>query len=136
MIGSVVLLGGLSKVDIVQQVADQLHVPLHHVGGIQQLAAFSVDGLVAGVLFSPALMGLPWRRALAKIRTAAPAALPILCHRFSDEVEWPEMARAGVFHALHLPFSAHEVRQSLGFVIHARERRKVHQIVRSSTAVA
>lgn len=42
-----------------------------------------------------------------------PRALPILCHGFADHLDWPEVADAGAFHALPLPFSVPELRQSM-----------------------
>jgi DNA-binding NtrC family response regulator len=64
-----------------------------------------------------------WRRALEMVTDAAPQAYPVVCHAFSDLIEWPEMARAGVFHALRFPFEPSEVRQTFAFVAAARRQR-------------
>lgn len=61
-------------------------------------------------------MGLSWSEGLRSVKAAAPGALPILCHRFGEAVDWPQAANAGAFHSLLLPFDLREVRQSLGFV--------------------
>jgi hypothetical protein len=71
---------------------------------------------VVSVLFSPKDLNLPWDQALRSIRAAAPGALPILCHGFAETIDWPQVADAGAFHSLWLPFNLREVRQSLEFV--------------------
>lgn len=40
----------------------------------------------------------------------------MLCHGFAEMIDWPQVADAGAFHSLLLPFDVREVRQSLGFV--------------------
>ncbi len=75
---------------------------------------------VVAVLFSPSSMGLPWDEALRSTLNAFPRALPILCHGFADNIDWPQMADAGAFHSIPVPFSVTELRQSLGFVWGAR----------------
>lgn len=79
------------------------------------------DDLVA-VLFSPNAMGLECDEALQHVLRAAPGALPILCHGFAENVDWPRLVDAGAFHSLPMPFSATEVRQTLGFVWGAKSR--------------
>lgn len=77
---------------------------------------------VVAVLFEASMWSLPWSEVLRLVLDAAPNALPILCHRFSDTLPWPELADAGAFHAMPLPLASGEVRQSLGFVWAARSR--------------
>ena len=77
--------------------------------------ADSNENLVA-VLFEPETLSLTWDGALRVICEATSRALPILCHRFAETIDWPQLAEAGVFHSLLLPLSQREVRQSLGFV--------------------
>lgn len=72
------------------------------------------------VLFEAKAFEMPWRHAVKSVLAAAPAALPIVCHRFSEEIGWPELAEAGAFHALPLPLEESELRQSLSFVWAAR----------------
>jgi len=82
---------------------------------------------VVAVLFSPSSLGLPWDEALRSVLNAFPGALPILCHGFADNIDWPRVADAGAFHSLPMPFSVAEVRQSLGFVWGAKQRLKPMQ---------
>jgi DNA-binding NtrC family response regulator len=83
------------------------------------------------VLFNPTSLGLPWDEALRSVLNAFPKAFPILCHGFADNIDWPEVADAGAFHSLPMPFSVAEVRQSLGFVWGAKQSSK---LMRSRTA--
>lgn len=83
---------------------------------LRALAELNVRYNLVAVLFSPRNLDLRWDQALGSIINAAPRALPILCHRFGDAIDWPRVAEAGAFHSLLLPFNMREVRQSLGFV--------------------
>jgi DNA-binding NtrC family response regulator len=83
------------------------------------------DTLVA-VFFSPQAMGLECDEALQHVLTAAPGALPIVCHGFSETLDWPRLVDAGAFHSLPMPFSAAEIRQTLGFVWAAKSQVKSH----------
>jgi hypothetical protein len=77
---------------------------------------------IVTVLFCPRGLDLSWDKALRSIVDATPGAFPILCHGFSETIDWPQAAEAGAFHSLSLPFSPDEVRQSLGFVSSAISR--------------
>ncbi len=77
----------------------------------------------AAILFDADSLGLSWRQALRSIREIDSHALLIVCHKFSNHVDWSELAEAGAFHALALPWDVREVRQSLAFVWSARFRR-------------
>jgi len=78
---------------------------------------------VAAVLVDPAVLELPWKRAIAAVQEVAPRALPVLCHRFSSAIDWPEASAAGAFHLLGLPLNLGELRQSLGFVWAEKNKR-------------
>ena len=86
------------------------------------IAQLNLDHDVVTVFFSPRTMELPWDQALRSVLKAAPRALPILCHGFSERIPWTEATEAGAFHSLLMPFDAGEVRQSLGFVWGAKRR--------------
>jgi hypothetical protein len=132
--GTVVLLGSL-RVD--RPAMDHLvsafgylvkEVPtLRHLGNLD-------DNLVA-VFFSPNAMGLECDEALRHVLLAAPDALPIVCHGFAENVDWPRLVDAGAFHSLPMPFSNAEVRQTLGFVWGAKSCSKNRsERVRSAAA--
>jgi hypothetical protein len=74
------------------------------------------------VLFEASMWGLGWHEVLKMVIDAAPTACPILCHRLSATLDWPELSAAGAFHALAIPFRESEARQSLGFVWAAKSR--------------
>lgn len=119
--GTVVLLGSL-RVDrpAMDHLVSAFGYSVKEVSTLRQLGD-SDDNLVA-VFFSPLAMGLESGEALQHILRAAPGALPILCHGFADHVDWPRLVDAGAFHSLPMPFSAAEVRQTLGFVWGAKSR--------------
>jgi len=93
--------------------------------------ATDLDGLVklgsrrdvVAAMVQPQAIDLPWKQTLAAVRQAAPDAAVILCHRFSDAIDWAEASAEGAFSLLHLPLDLGELRQSLGFVWAARNKR-------------
>jgi len=87
---------------------------------LRGLAELNTDRNVVAVLFNPRSLALGWDQALRAVQEAAPRALLILCHGFADSIDWPQVAEAGAFHSLLLPFAGHEIRQSLGFVWDAK----------------
>jgi len=89
---------------------------------IHDLAQASLDYNLIAVLFNLQNLSLPWDKALRSILDAAPRALPILCRRFAETIDWPQVAEAGAFHSLQLPLDPREARQSLGFVWGAKSR--------------
>ncbi len=96
---------------------------LQAVADFDQLRTLSAGRSLVAVFFYLDSVGLPCDEALRLIRKIDSEALPILCHKFSDVVNWPELVEAGAFHALSVPFERSEVRQSLGFVWSERLRR-------------
>lgn len=90
---------------------------------LNRVRSLGETGNVVAVFFEAQSLGQSWEDALRLVREAAPQALLIPCHRFSDSVNWPELADAGAFHALPVPLKSDEVRQSLSFVWSARLRR-------------
>jgi DNA-binding NtrC family response regulator len=94
--------------------------------------ALTLDGLadicsrqdVVAVLVDPAVVELPWKQAISAVQEAAPRALPILCHRFSEAIDWTEASAIGAFHLLGLPLDLGELRQSLGFVWAEKNKRR------------
>jgi len=121
--GIVVLLGDLP---VERQMLDLLVAEfgwsLKEARTIRDLARANLDHNLVTVLFNPVTLSLPCDRALRLILEAAPRALPILCHRFAEAIDRPQVAEAGAFHSLQLPLNPREARQSLGFVWGAKGR--------------
>lgn len=117
--GTLILLGNLDS-RALHRAAMEFAWSLEKARSFGRLHDLSANHKLVAVLFEPYTFGLSWNVALKSVLDAAPTALPIACHRFSDEIDWPEFAAAGAFHALSLPFHEGELRQSLGFVWAAR----------------
>ena len=120
--GTLVLLGDLDPKPL-QRIAAEFGWCVQRVNAFEQLDALNGRPKVVAVFFEPYSFDLPWRVALRSVMTAAPATLAIACHRFSDPLDWSDLARAGAFHALSLPFNERELRHSLGFVRMAQLQR-------------
>lgn len=119
--GTVVLLGSL-RVDrpAMDHLVSAFGYSVKEVPTLRHLG--NLDGNLVAVFFSPNAMGLECDEALQHVLRAAPGALPILCHGFAENLDWPRLVDAGAFHSLPMPFSATEVRQTLGFVWGAKSR--------------
>jgi hypothetical protein len=89
-----------------------------------QLRAVGLDRTVVAVLIDANALCMPPEHALQAVLDILPEALPIVCHKSSEAIHWSELARVGAFHALLMPLRASEVRQSLGFVGEAHQRRR------------
>lgn len=63
-----------------------------------------------------------WPEAVRRMRNTLPASHIVVCHGFSEAIDWEELADAGAFHALALPLKPNEVHQSLGFLLEAENR--------------
>jgi hypothetical protein len=119
--GTVVLVGTLP----VEHLAVDLLVAkfgwsLEKTPNLHCLTKLNRDRNVVAALFNPLDLALPWEEALHSVLEAAPRALPILCHGFADGIDWPQVAEAGAFHSLLLPFRESEFRHTLGFISGAK----------------
>jgi DNA-binding NtrC family response regulator len=127
MHGTVVFLGNLTVENLgLDLLASEFGWTFETAGTLDQLRELSSVRSPAAIVFDAADLGMAAKQALFLLQKFAPQALLIPCHRFSDVVNWPELAEAGAFHALALPFKPNEVRQSLGFVWSARLRRSAN----------
>jgi hypothetical protein len=90
---------------------------------LEDLASVAARNDVIAVLIEPAAVNLSWKQAISAVRAVLPKALPILCHRFSENVDGAEASASGAFHLLGIPFKNGELRQSLGFVWAATNKR-------------
>jgi DNA-binding NtrC family response regulator len=82
---------------------------------------------VIAVLFQTNVLEKSFEEALTVILSIAPGARPIVCHSFSDQLDWPTLAAAGAFHALLYPINLREFRTSLGFVWAAADRDSLYE---------
>lgn len=93
---------------------------------------------IAAVLFDCKADGGNWFTSAARLRVAAPGVRLIACHHFSDELDWPALCDAGVFHAIRIPLREEELRQSLGYAWaldrQALESRKLPVVAMSRAA--
>ncbi len=120
----VVLLGNLSTETSPLDVAvREFGWSFECTSSLADLREMSAARNVLAVLFEPLAFGNSCHEALRSVLEAAPKAHPILCHRFSETMLWPELAEAGAFHSLLLPLNIGEVRQSLGFLWAAKQHR-------------
>ena len=75
------------------------------------------------VLFHRDALGCKsWLDAVLLLKSALPDVLPVVCHGFSEPIDWSVLCDAGAFHSLWLPLKEIEVRQSFGFVWEAKKR--------------
>ncbi len=119
--GTVVLAGSLPVEHLaLDLLVAQFEWSLRECSNLRGVAELNADHNLVAVLFTPRSLGLPWDRALRGVLDAAPRALPILCHAFSEAIDWPQAAEAGAFCSLLLPFAVGEVRRTLGFVRDAK----------------
>jgi hypothetical protein len=72
-----------------------------------------------------ALGGVSWSHSIRLLRESLPGVPVVACHGFNETVHWPDLAAAGAFHSLSLPMKESEVRQCLGFVWAAKQRRNL-----------
>jgi len=121
MAGIVVALGAIPFADqIVRLAAAEYGWPLKLAQSVSALENLGKHFEIAAVVFQLWEGQMDPRQTVRFIRSAAPGAKPILVHRFTDSFSWPEMAAAGAYHAIRVPFALPEVRQSFGFVWAAR----------------
>lgn len=90
---------------------------------LEALAKIGARPDVVAVMVEPDAINLPWKQAVAAVQERLPNACIILCNRFSDDIDYAEASAAGAFLLLHLPLHVGELRQSLGFVWAAKNKR-------------
>lgn len=66
--------------------------------------------------------GVSWLETIRRLRIALPKTRLVVCHGFSETIDWPELSDAGAFHELWLPLQENEARLCLGFVWEAEKR--------------
>ena len=91
------------------------------VSGLIPLREFDPSN-IAAILINAHSLQLPWKDCLLWIRSVAPNTLCILCHGFTETLDWISLTSCGAYHSLHLPLDPSEVRQALGFVSMSRNQ--------------
>ena len=119
--GTVILLGS-SGTQPLNGVVQEFSWALETSASLDEFRDLNAVRSPVAILFD-ATFGFRRDEALRSIREIDSHALLIVCHKFSNHVDWSELAEAGAFHALALPWDVREVRQSLAFVWSARFRR-------------
>jgi len=126
---SVVLLGDLPlKTAALHRHVQEFGWSLETAGDLAQLPNLLAARNPVAVFLDANGLALSWEVALKSVLDIDPEALVILCHRFSDAVDWPKLAEVGAFHAVALPFDPNEVRQSLAFVSSANVQRRENSL--------
>jgi DNA-binding NtrC family response regulator len=121
---TVILLGNITEGHAaIAPVVAEFDWSLECAADLEGLARICSRKEVVAVLMDLTALDLTWRKAIPAVHNIAPRALPILCHRFSDAVDWTEASAAGAFHQLSLPLHPGELRQSLGFVWAEKNKR-------------
>ena len=119
----VVIFGNISVENLeLDSLVAQFGCSFRKVTSFDELRDLCIHEPVAVVLIDRNTLKISWNEALGVLRKAASTALPIVCHRFSERIDWPVLAEAGAYHALLLPLNSGEVRQSLGFALAAKKR--------------
>jgi len=117
----IALLGDL-RCTAICDVASEFGCAVASVDSFEELEKIYNTSKLVAVFFEPHAFQFSWEVALKSVLDAAPTALPIVCARFSDRIDWPALAEAGAFHTIPFPFDKAEFRQSLGFVWAAQYR--------------
>jgi hypothetical protein len=117
----IILLGDVPRSGL-DRLAWEFGCSIERVESFEDLKHIHTHANIVAVFFEPYAFRLSWQTALKLVLEGAPSAFPIVCRRFSDPIDWPELAEAGAFHTVSLPFDEVEVRQSLGFVWAAKCR--------------
>lgn len=128
MSGNILVVMGRAGFDsgAVKTVAGQFGWTVEIAEDLREAAAAQAYRRTIAVLFHRGALGAcSWVEALRLVRLGFPETHPIVCHGFSEPIDWPGLCDAGAFHDLWLPLKEEEVRQSFGFLWEAEKRRLV-----------
>jgi hypothetical protein len=124
MTDNLIVLPGIARFDLqtLRPVAEEFGWDVKTVYGLNNAAATANDR-TAALLFHCSAIGTPtWIEAVRTVKAMLPEISLVVCHGFSEPVDWPALCEAGAFHALWLPLKENEVRKSFGFVLQSRQR--------------
>ena len=131
MSDNIIVMSGLARVELetlrrVSQDFGYTVNPAHYVSE----ATRNVTPETVAIFFHRSAFGIDcsWLDAVREMRSAFPDIPSIICHGFSEPVDWPSLCAAGAFHAVWLPLKESEVRKSLGFVSEVRRRVKTSRV--------
>jgi len=134
--GTILVLGNISDRTL-DGVAAEFGWSVEWANSYERFVEAAKEREIIAVLFERQVFDLTCEAALRMLRDTLPAALPIVCVRLSDVIDWPNLASAGAFHTVLLPMAKDEVRQTLGFVWAANCRTtSIHSVPRSKTQAA
>src|SRR5258707_14293334 len=93
---SVLVLGNLpADFAMLDRLAVEFGWSLKRAANFDALRRPTVHRDAVAVLFEASMWGLGWHEVLKMVIDAAPAACPILCHKLSAALDWPELSAAG-----------------------------------------
>lgn len=103
---------------------------------LSAVTAAQANCMTAAVFFCHDALGPGYSRqeTIRLLRAALPQARLVVCHGFSETIDWPELSDAGAFHELWLPLQENEVRLCLGFVREDQKRIAAAAVTDISTA--
>jgi len=134
MSDNIIVMSGLVRVDLetlrgVSQEFGFTLNPAHYVSEAAQNVTPDTDE----VFFHRSAFGLDcsWADAVREVSSTFPDIPAIICHGFSEPIDWPALCAAGAFHAVWLPLKEAEARKSLGFVSEARQRAKMSVVAQA-----
>jgi hypothetical protein len=91
---------------------------------LDSVAATQTNNTTVALFFGHDALGQGYSRleTIRLLRGALPQVRLVVCHGFSETIDWPELSDAGAFHELWLPLQENEVRLCLGFVMEDKKR--------------
>jgi hypothetical protein len=124
MTDNLIVLPGTARFDLqtLRPVAEEFGWDVKTVHDLSNVAATANDGTSALLFHYSAIGTSTWVEAVRTVKAILPETSLVVCHGFSEPVDWPALCDAGAFHALWLPLKENEVRKSFGFVLQNRQR--------------
>ena len=122
---NIILAFGSARVDLpnLRCAAEEFAWTVKSAHSVSQVASENTSETVAIFFHKSAVdPDCSWAEAIRYIGNAFPGLAIIVCHGFSEPIDWPALCAVGAFHAVWLPLKQCEVRKSLGFVSEARRR--------------
>jgi DNA-binding NtrC family response regulator len=124
MTDNLIVLPGMARFDLqtLRPAAEEFGWDVKTVHDLNSAAATANDRTAALLFHCSAIGASTWVEAVQTVKKALPKVSLVVCHGFSEPVDWPALCEAGAYHALWLPLKENEVRKSFGFVLQSRLR--------------